>query len=61
VECQDVPAGGVGYVELGAGQVQIPNVWMTHVVDPFAVSHLGLLPELFESFTPTGQFADEFE
>jgi hypothetical protein len=61
VECQDVLAGGVGDVELGAGQVQIPNVWMTHVVDPFEVSHLGLLPELFESFTPTGQFADEFE
>jgi hypothetical protein len=53
VERQDVLAGGVGDVKLGAGQVQIANVRMAHVVDPFEVSHVGLLPELFESFTPT--------
>jgi hypothetical protein len=32
---------------------------MAHVVDPFGVSHVGLFPELLESFTATGQFADE--
>jgi hypothetical protein len=32
-DVQDVLAGGVGYVKLGAGQVQIPNVWMAQVVD----------------------------
>jgi hypothetical protein len=32
---------------------------MADVADPFGVADVGLLPELFEPLTATGQFIDE--
>jgi len=45
-----VCANGIGQFKLGPGQVWITGLWMTQVGNPFGVSHLGLFPELRESF-----------
>ena len=50
---------GIGQVKLGAGEVQIADLWMAHMRNPFGVAHLGLLPELSETFVGTGQFVDQ--
>jgi hypothetical protein len=50
----DVCATGIGQIKLGPGQVQIADLWMTQVGNPFGVSHIGLFPELRESFIATG-------
>ena len=47
-------ATGIGQVKLRAGQVEVADMGMMYVGYPFGVAHLGVFPELGESFIAAG-------